>query len=63
MYIYGLKEIELYYGSIQLETATVWHLVNISSNKNKQTNNKLHERTMPTEQPPLVGEVSANFCG
>jgi hypothetical protein len=21
------------------------------------------ERTIPTEQPPLVGEVSANFCG
>jgi hypothetical protein len=21
------------------------------------------ERTMPTERPPLVGEVSANFCG
>jgi hypothetical protein len=20
-------------------------------------------RTMPTERPPLVGEVSANFCG
>jgi hypothetical protein len=23
----------------------------------------VHERTIPTEQPPLVGEVSANFCG
>jgi non-homologous end joining protein Ku len=21
------------------------------------------EQTIPTEQPPLVGEVSANFCG
>jgi hypothetical protein len=21
------------------------------------------KRTMPTERPPLVGEVSANFCG
>jgi hypothetical protein len=21
------------------------------------------ERTIPTERPPLVGEVSANFCG
>jgi hypothetical protein len=21
------------------------------------------ERTIPTEQPPLVGEVIANFCG
>jgi hypothetical protein len=23
----------------------------------------VHERAMPTERPPLVGEVSANFCG
>jgi hypothetical protein len=23
----------------------------------------VRERTMPTERPPLVGEVSANFCG
>jgi hypothetical protein len=23
----------------------------------------LRERTMPTERPPLVGEVIANFCG
>jgi hypothetical protein len=21
------------------------------------------KRTIPTERPPLVGEVSANFCG
>jgi hypothetical protein len=23
----------------------------------------VHERTIPTERPPLVGEVIANFCG
>jgi hypothetical protein len=23
----------------------------------------VRERTMPTERPPLVGELSANFCG
>jgi hypothetical protein len=23
----------------------------------------VRERTVPTEQPPPVGEVSANFCG
>jgi hypothetical protein len=23
----------------------------------------VREWTIPTEQPPLVGEVSANFCG
>jgi hypothetical protein len=24
---------------------------------------RVQERTVPTEQLPLVGEVSANFCG
>jgi hypothetical protein len=23
----------------------------------------VQERTIPTERPPLIGEVSANFCG
>jgi hypothetical protein len=23
----------------------------------------VHERTIPTERQPFVGEVSANFCG
>ena len=23
----------------------------------------VHKRTIPTERPPPVGEVSANFCG
>jgi hypothetical protein len=31
---------------------------------NKQTPWPLvHERTIPTERPPLVDEFSANFCG
>jgi hypothetical protein len=30
-------------------------------NKNFMT--LVRERTIPTERPPLVGEVSANFCG
>jgi hypothetical protein len=32
---------------------------------NKQTNSMVwvRERTTPTERPPLVGEVIANFCG
>jgi hypothetical protein len=24
---------------------------------------RVHERTIPTERSPLVGEVIANFCG
>jgi hypothetical protein len=33
--------------------------------KTKKTNSAalVRERTIPTERPPLVGEVSANFCG
>jgi hypothetical protein len=33
-------------------------------NYNKQTNSLalFRERNMPTEQQPLAGEVSANFC-
>jgi hypothetical protein len=33
--------------------------------KHKQTNSMVwvRERTIPTERPPLVGEVIANFCG
>jgi hypothetical protein len=34
------------------------------TNKNKANSVALvRERTIPTERPPLVGEVSANFCG
>jgi hypothetical protein len=36
-------------------------------NRKKGYNNDsvalVRERTIPTERPPLVGEVSANFCG
>jgi hypothetical protein len=35
-----------------------------SSTKTKLNSVALvRERTIPTERPPLVGEVSANFCG
>jgi hypothetical protein len=42
------------HGGSQLETKT-----------NKQTNSValVRRRTIPTERPPLLGEVSANFCG
>jgi hypothetical protein len=36
----------------------------LSQNKPKKTPWPLvRKRTIPTERPPLVGEVSANFCG
>jgi hypothetical protein len=39
-----------------------------SSKHTKQTNKTssvawVREQTIPDERPPLVGEVSANFCG
>jgi hypothetical protein len=36
-----------------------------SENNNKQTKSValVRKRTIPTERPPHVGEVSANFCG
>jgi hypothetical protein len=32
-------------------------------NKKKNSMVSVRERTIPTERPPLVGEVIANFCG
>jgi hypothetical protein len=36
-----------------------------ANQQTKQTNSMVwvRERTIPTERPPLVGEVIANFCG
>jgi hypothetical protein len=31
--------------------------------KNKNSVAWVRERNIPTERPPLVGEVSANLCG
>ena len=40
------------------------HLTLIDMNKTKLNPVALvRERTIPTERPPPVGEVSANFCG
>jgi hypothetical protein len=41
-------------------------LIAIIYKKKKQQTNKLHglsPRAKPTERPPLLGEVIANFCG
>jgi hypothetical protein len=32
-------------------------------NNNNNSVTSVRERTMPTERPLIVGEVSANFCG
>jgi hypothetical protein len=48
-----------------LSSGAVPSLPHTSSWHNKQTNSvaRVRDRIMPTERPPLVGEVSANFCG
>jgi hypothetical protein len=40
-------------------------IIKIMPTTNKQANSValVRERTIPTERPPPVGEVSANFCG
>jgi hypothetical protein len=42
------------------------HNNNNNNNNNKTKLNSMalvRERTIPTDRPPPVGEVSANFCG
>jgi hypothetical protein len=55
---------------IFLETLATFHVSGRSATKclrnlKTKTNSAIwvRERTIPTERPPLVGEVSANFCG
>jgi hypothetical protein len=49
--------------------ATVIGSISVYTNKKKQTNKQTNsgasarQRNKPTERPPLVGEVSANFSG
>jgi hypothetical protein len=42
------------------------HADDVNLNKNKHPLNSVavaRKRTIPTERPPLVGDVSAEFCG
>jgi hypothetical protein len=43
----------------------LWYYVSITVNTKTKLKSMVwvHERTIPTERPPLVGEMSANFCG
>jgi hypothetical protein len=45
------------------EPLTALH-ASINQGTNKTTNSValVRDQTVPTEQPPLVGEVTANFC-
>jgi hypothetical protein len=41
----------------------LWTLTHTVKNLKKTPWPLVRKRTIPTERPPLVGEVSANFCG
>jgi hypothetical protein len=41
----------------------VTNTLKITQTKKKNSMVCVRERTIPTERPPLVGEVIANFCG
>jgi hypothetical protein len=51
------------WGSVRLYKCCALNCI-WSTQKNKQTNSMVwvRERTLPTERPPLVGEVIASFC-
>jgi hypothetical protein len=49
-----------------LKSDSQQNLVALGNNNNNNNNNSValvRERTIPTERPPLVGEMIANFCG
>jgi hypothetical protein len=62
-----LKENRLKYSSVGTATSLTTELrFPLTYSTNQQTTKSValvRERTIPTEQPPLVGEVSANVCG
>jgi hypothetical protein len=44
-------------------TCTCWAEIIKKKKKKKNSMVWVRERTIPTERPPLVGEVIANLCG
>jgi hypothetical protein len=47
-------------GRTELRPLGLWL---VSASKKKSSVAFVRKRTIPTERPPLVGEVSATFCG
>jgi len=54
-------QIAMFYRSGSKQQAVVTYYVTKKTKLNSVT--LVRERTIPTERPPPVGEVSANFCG
>jgi hypothetical protein len=65
----GKEEIMLIFMQILPELLSFYGEMNVNYTTTTTTTKKLNsmvwvrERTIPTERPPLVGEVIANFCG
>jgi hypothetical protein len=41
----------------------IWTIISVHNNNNNNSLALVCKRNILTEQPPLVGEDSANFCG
>jgi hypothetical protein len=54
----------IFVGCFTIISATTLRVYSVEQQSKKQTNSMVwvRERTIPTERPPLVGEVIANFC-
>jgi uncharacterized membrane-anchored protein YitT (DUF2179 family) len=53
----------LYNSFLTLKMETKIITLTLITNNNNHSVALVHERTKLTERPPLVGEVSANYCG
>jgi hypothetical protein len=58
----GGGEYERLGGHLHCFSAPIGRIINTTT-INKYSVARVRERTIPTERPPLVGEVSAKFCG
>jgi len=45
------------------KAGSVWKVVHANDTLKQNSVALVRTRTVPTERPPPVGEVSANFCG
>jgi hypothetical protein len=57
------ERLELYYAYCSTLSANSFQQNRSGWYKNNNSTALVRERIIPTESPPFVGEVSANFCG
>jgi hypothetical protein len=66
--VFGNRELRRIFGPKRDEVTGGWRKLHNEEPHNLYPSKKnpwllVRKRTIPTERPPLVGEVSANFCG